>query len=87
MATGGNGAFAKALGVAGLVIGVIGGAIGLAATLGPTKEIAKHESRLLRVEADGQQLNMSLATHAAAQTEQMNSINEKLDKLLRKAGL
>ncbi len=53
----GNGSVVKALGVAGLVIGVVGGAFGLAANIGPTHDIRAIDLRVQKCEEARDELN------------------------------
>jgi hypothetical protein len=45
MANGNSGVW-KALGIIGLMVGLIGGSIGLASTLGPGKDVTRHETAI-----------------------------------------
>jgi len=79
----GNGNVVKALGVAGLVIGVIGGAFGLSASVGPQQRLTDHERRIAHTEA----ICEDYQKWQARQDEAMKAVNEKLDRLLKAAGL
>jgi hypothetical protein len=83
----GNGNVVKALGVAGLVIGVVGGSFGLSSSVGPGQRIDEHERRLVKTEDRVDSLSEGLTRFEARQTEANRAVNEKLDKLLKAAGL
>lgn len=77
----GNGSMVKALGVAGLVIGVVGGAFGLAATVGPTHDIKAIELRVQKCEAARDELTAfrgSVETDIKYIRETLVEIKERL---------
>lgn len=85
-----NGNLVKAFGIVGLVIGVLGGAWGLASSVGPKVELQQHDKRIDENAARIAGEDVRLATverrfdaHEAAQVEALKNINEKLDLLLK----
>lgn len=83
----GNGNVVKGFGVAGAVLGVIGLAIGISTSVGPGQRINEHERRLTKTEDRVESIGDNLTRFEARQTEANRSVNEKLDKLLKAAGL
>lgn len=77
----------KGFGVAGSVLGVIGLAVGIATSVGPGQRIDEHERRLTKTEGKVEAIGENLTRFEARQTEANRSVNEKLDKLLKAAGL
>lgn len=83
----GNGSAVKGFGVAGSVLGVIGLAVGISTSVGPGQRINEHERRLTKAEDRVEAIGENLTRFEARQTEANRSVNEKLDKLLKAAGL